>query len=599
MERYMSRMFKSLRSALLAPFIGIVVLVAASISALSYQAGLKAVDQLAEQLLLDISNRVTEATTRHLGASMVVLNAVSPSLPAGVPDQNPASLAPVTLLGFEQRMWIATNLFDEGRAYAYYGAENGEFVGLHRDKQGRFELRIREGEAATGRTTYEVSGPSRSTRGRVLRTDSYDPRTRPWYVKARQRGGLTWSPVYVDFTTQALTVTLAKPIYAVSTPGAPENVLRGVVATDIPLTALAEFVHGLQVSRTGVAFIVERDGTLIASSTSDKLFADSGSKPVRLRADQSVSPLVRQAYAQLQENTQPARARVRDVDVAHYTFDGDADADLGRVHMSATAQRDAAGLDWTMVVAIPRSDHMGDVRRTVIENVGIGLLAVFAAITAGLWIMQRVTGDVRRLSEATRLLARGQSPERLFAGRSDELGAIARAMEDFKDGLLIDPLTGALTRSTFEKRFATYITTHANAKLALLYVDLDRFKRVNDEHGHAVGDAVLAVCAQRVASVMRKDDLLGRFGGDEFVLMLPGVMSDATLDAQIARISAVLDEPIALAGKSMHARGSCGGALFTRDGVSLEQLVQVADARMYASKRARAEAISSQHFQAS
>ena len=70
--------------------------------------------------------------------------------------------------------------------------------------------------------------------------------------------------------------------------------------------------------------------------------------------------------------------------------------------------------------------------------------------------MQRVTGDVRRLSEATRLLARGQSPERMFTERRNELAVIAEAMEDFKDGLLIDPLTGALTRRTFEKRFGTF-----------------------------------------------------------------------------------------------------------------------------------------------
>lgn len=115
----MSRIFKSMRSALLVPFIGVVVLVAATISALSYRTGLQAVDQLSEQLLLDISNRVAQAMTKQLAASSVMLNAVAPSLPQGAPDQHPANLAPVTLLGFEQRMWIATNLFDEGPAYVY------------------------------------------------------------------------------------------------------------------------------------------------------------------------------------------------------------------------------------------------------------------------------------------------------------------------------------------------------------------------------------------------------------------------------------------------------------------------------------------------
>ena len=166
-----------------------------------------------------------------------------------------------------------------------------------------------------------------------------------------------------------------------------------------------------------------------------------------------------------------------------------------------------------MVVAIPRVDYMGDVQRKVIENVLISLLAVVLAIAAGLWVMQRVSGDVHRLSEATRLLARGHSPERLFAERRDELGVIAKATEEFAESLLTDLLTDTLARSTFEKRFADYIASHPDVKLALVFVDLDRFKRINDQYGHAAGDWVLAVCAQRIASVMRKDHVLARFWG--------------------------------------------------------------------------------------
>ena len=524
----MSRMFSSLRAALLIPFVGVVILVAVSISLLSYQTGLKAVDELSEQLLLDISNRVTQATSRHLASSSVVLNAVAPDVAAAGNAPRHSDLVPDSLPQFEQRMWIAANLYPGNEGYIYYGSHKGEFVGLNRKADGDYELRWRELGTAQ-RTIYTTHGPG--LRDAVLRTDNYDPRARPWFAEATQRGSLTWSSVYVDFTTRALTVTLAKPVFN------QQRAQRGVVATDIPLTALTEFVRGLQVSRTGVAFIVERDGTLIATSTPEALFGDNPGQPVRLRASESANPLVRQAWEQLRANVEPTRSTVRGVEIARYSFDGDD----GRVHMSATAQRDSAGLDWTMVVAVPRSDHMGNVQRTILQNVAIGLAAVGLAIALGLWIMHRVTSDVRRLSEATRLLARGQSPERLFKGRSDELGVIARAMEDFKDGLLVDPLTGALTRATFEKRFAALVSQQLDATLAIVFVDLDRFKLVNDEHGHAVGDAVLAVCAQRIASAMRRDDVLARYGGDEFVLMLAGIPSDEALDAQLARLTAALE----------------------------------------------------------
>ena len=73
-------------------------------------------------------------------------------------------------------------------------------------------------------------------------------------------------------------------------------------------------------------------------------------------------------------------------------------------------------------------------------------------------------------------------------------------------------------------------------------------------------------------------------------MMLPGVTSDETLNRQIARVTTALDQPIAVAGVSVFVRGSCGGALFNRDGDSLDQLLNVADGRMYEAKRARSEA---------
>ncbi len=572
----MPRLFTSLRAALLVPFIIVIALVAGTISLLSYQTGLKAVDELSEHLLLDLSNRVGQATTRQLASSSVMLNVLAP--PLGKSDTDPAwgRLLPTTLSEFEQRMWIACNLFRDERAYLYYGTSTGEFVGLQRDARGQFEIRIRAQNAAS-RAIFETTAPG--VRGRLIRSDNYDPRTRPWYVMATERHALAWSPVYVDFTTKALTVTLAKPVFAT------DRAQRGVIATDMPLTELADFVRGLQVSQTGVAFIVEKNGAVIATSTQEKLFTENAQQPTRLRADQSANPLVRDAYAQLVSGESANKSLVRGVEITHHSFDNDS----GRIHMSATAQRDAAGLDWTMVVAIPRADLMGNVQKTITQNIMIGVAAVGLALALGLWFMNRISGDVSRLTDATRRLARGERTERLFTGRKDELGVIATAVEDFKDGLLVDPLTGALTRSTFEKRFATRIKL-AEQQFALIFIDLDQFKHVNDRYGHAIGDVVLTVAAQRIAASLRSEDVLARYGGDEFVVLMAGLSNEGALAAQIGRLSAMLDEPMMIEGNSLLTGGSCGGALYPSEGTTLDKLIQVADARMYEQKRLRASA---------
>ena len=114
----MPRLFTSLRAALLVPFVIVIALVAGTISLLSYKTGLEAVDELSEHLLLDISNRVVQATTRQLASSSVMLNVLAPPLGRSDTDPSTGRLLPTTLADFEQRMWIACNLFADERAWA-------------------------------------------------------------------------------------------------------------------------------------------------------------------------------------------------------------------------------------------------------------------------------------------------------------------------------------------------------------------------------------------------------------------------------------------------------------------------------------------------
>ena len=375
----MSRMFSSLRATLLIPFVGVVILVAVSISLLSYQTGLKAVDELSEQLLLDISNRVTQATSRHLASSSVVLNAVAPDVAAAGNAPRHSDLVPDSLPQFEQRMWIAANLYPGNEGYIYYGSHKGEFVGLNRKADGDYELRWRELGTAQ-RTIYTTHGPG--LRDAVLRTDNYDPRAGPGSPRPRSAapdlvvGLCRFHDAGVDGNAGK---TGVQPAAGPARCGRHRYPADG--ADRIRPRAAGQPYWW--------AFIVERDGALIATSTPEALFGDNPGQPVRLRASESANPLVRQAWGAVARNVEPTRSTVRGVEIARYSFDGDD----GRVHMSATAQRDSAGLDWTMVVAVPRSDHMGNVQRTILQNVAIGLAAVGLAIALGLWIMHRVTSD--------------------------------------------------------------------------------------------------------------------------------------------------------------------------------------------------------------
>jgi diguanylate cyclase (GGDEF)-like protein len=160
-------------------------------------------------------------------------------------------------------------------------------------------------------------------------------------------------------------------------------------------------------------------------------------------------------------------------------------------------------------------------------------------------------------------------------------------MAQMSSGLLTDPLTGALNRATFEKRFdAMFPTINTGDAIAgaLVFIDMNGFKQVNDTYGHTVGDALLAVTAQRLASVLRRTDALGRYGGDEFLLLL-SVRDQTDVDATIERCREQLRSPVVVAGQKLTVHASFGSVLIPRDGTTLEQLIAAADKKMYADKR--------------
>ncbi len=123
---------------------------------------------------------------------------------------------------------------------------------------------------------------------------------------------------------------------------------------------------------------------------------------------------------------------------------------------------------------------------------------------------------------------------------------------------------------------------------ALLFLDLNGFKKVNDTHGHDVGDLLLKGIAERLQSLMRESDTLARMGGDEFVALFPQVDGRAGVESLIARIDETTRAPFFFGSLEIRSSASVGFALFPEDGRTEEDLLRVADMRMYQDKQARA-----------
>jgi diguanylate cyclase (GGDEF)-like protein len=163
-----------------------------------------------------------------------------------------------------------------------------------------------------------------------------------------------------------------------------------------------------------------------------------------------------------------------------------------------------------------------------------------------------------------------------------------------------DALTGLPNRSLFEERLnlALREAEVLGQRLGVLFIDLDRFKRVNDTFGHRVGDLFLSEIARRMKTTLRPIDTVARIGGDEFTIMLND-LRDASEAAEIAgRIMDTIREPLSVDGHEVGASASIGIAVFPDDGMDAEKLQRAADAAMYCAKeqgRDRAQAFSTRN----
>jgi len=156
-----------------------------------------------------------------------------------------------------------------------------------------------------------------------------------------------------------------------------------------------------------------------------------------------------------------------------------------------------------------------------------------------------------------------------------------------------DPLTGLSNRLLLGDRLEHAIN-HAgrfDKCIAVIFCDLDNFKPVNDTYGHSAGDEVLKSVAGRMKKILRKEDTICRFGGDEFVILVEELKSFDFLDAIVRKISAISDEPVVIEGENLHIEMSIGVAIYPNDADDVDSLLKHADAAMYRAKHGGKNAV--------
>ena len=278
----------------------------------------------------------------------------------------------------------------------------------------------------------------------------------------------------------------------------------------------------------------------------------------------------------------------------------------GVEELSAIVSVPAAG--WFLVARVPTDETFSAVDRlrrfisTVILLPVVGLMALFAVVLTRM--LRPLTDAAGRMHQ----MALGRAPlEPLPVGRMDEVGELVfgfnhllgklreqeEALRESEARMAHmahhDALTGLPNRAMFEDRLrqAVIRAERNDTAFALLYVDLNDFKPVNDAHGHAVGDELLRQVAQRLAGAVRRADTVARIGGDEFAILLMDQQTPHDAAAMVCeKCHIVLTTPFRIGELSLTVGASIGVAHYPVDGTDADRLIAHADQAMYTVKRA-------------
>jgi diguanylate cyclase (GGDEF)-like protein len=241
--------------------------------------------------------------------------------------------------------------------------------------------------------------------------------------------------------------------------------------------------------------------------------------------------------------------------------------------------------------------------RSIVQMVlAFSVLAIVLAVI----FARAVTRPLQMLTHAALRFSEGHAQDRLPVDRSDEIGLLARCFDRMRKEIRTqldvlyrtqqelselarhDGLTKLANRTEFFRELEMAITAARceGEALAVLFVDLDRFKEVNDRYGHALGDQLLVAVARRLREALPEQDVIGRLGGDEFIVLIRSPRLAQAIPGIAEKILAALNGSVALGARAVAIGASVGISRFPQDGQTAEELVGRADAAMYEAKAA-------------
>lgn len=280
-------------------------------------------------------------------------------------------------------------------------------------------------------------------------------------------------------------------------------------------------------------------------------------------------------------------------------------------HAHSNGQGTWKGLGWTLMIENGRGRLFAPVNLLEKQILVVSALLTLLALIISIKISRTVSLPIKRLRDAVTSFGKGNLDERISVDSYGEIGELASAFNSMGERLKTtiasldaelserkrmenlvrhmayhDSLTGLPNRLLFIDRLEQVMARGFWHKkhAAVLFIDLDRFKSVNDSLGHSAGDELIKTVAERLKLTLRDGDTVARFGGDEFTVLLQDVAREEDVHLVHEKIFKTLEKPVVLRGLEVYVNVSIGVSIYPKDGENTETLLKNADLAMYCAK---------------
>ncbi|MEG4493558.1 ATP-binding protein [Microcoleus sp. D3_18_C4] len=402
-----------LRTVLIVPFVLQIVGTVGLVGYLSFRNGQKAVNNLASQLMSEVSLRVEQNLQVYLTTPHQINQTKLDAVKLGLLKMD-------NLSAWEKYLWRQVQLYPYIN-FTSVGNNKGDYRAGQQLSNGSRMINVIETSTGLNFNSYNTNERGDRTTVTTI-AKNYDNLQHPAYQKAVKIGKPTWSSVFVSLLEPTLLISAIQPVYS------DENQLEGVLFTALRLDHLGRFLNSLKVGKSGQTFIIDRQGTLLATSTTEKPFRTKGNKRQLFKVEESSNPFTQATAKYLTANFKKLD-EIKKTELLSFEIDDK------RQFLKVLPFQDGKGLDWVIVVVVPEADFTKEIDANTRTAVLLCFAALGVAVVIGILTSQWVTNPILSLNTAAKNIAKGEWDKTVESERSDELGELAKSFNSMAQQL--------------------------------------------------------------------------------------------------------------------------------------------------------------------